>query len=91
MDVFIRVVRSWQLSKHLTEPLTLRSLQQALSRNVPEICHSEQGVQYLSTAYISTLIGHGVEISLANRGRPWENGYAEKTYPDAQGGRGTSQ
>ena len=78
MDVFTRLVRGWQLSRHLTELLTLRPLQQALSRSVPEIHHNDQGVQYLSTAYISTLISHGIEISLAHRGRPWENGYAER-------------
>ena len=78
MDVFTRIARGWQLSQHLTEPPTLRPLQQALSQSVPEIHHSDHGVQYLSNAYISTLIGHGVEISLAHRGRPWENGYAER-------------
>ena len=78
MDVFTRMIRGRRLSRHLTEPLTLRPLQQALSQSVPEIHHSDQGVQYLSTAYISTLIGHGVEISLAHRGRPCENGYAER-------------
>lgn len=78
MDVFSRVVRGWQLSRQLTEPLTLQPLQQALNQSVPEIHHSDQGVQYLSTAYISTLIHHGIEISLAHRGRPWENGYAER-------------
>ena len=77
-DVFTRIVRGWQPSQHLTEPLTLKPLQQALSQSVPEIHHSDHGVQYLSNAYISTLIGHGVEISLTHRGRPWENGYAER-------------
>ena len=78
MDVFTRMVRGWQVSRHLTEPLTLRPLQHALSQSVPEIHHSDQGVQYLSTTYVSTLIGHGIDISLAHRGRPWENGYAER-------------
>ena len=78
MDVFTRMIRGWRLSRRLTESLTLRPLQQALSRSVPEIHYSDQGGQYLSTAYISTLIGHGIEISLAHRGRPWENGYAER-------------
>ena len=36
------------------------------------------GAQYLSTAYLSTLKEHGIEISLARRGHPWENGYAER-------------
>ncbi len=70
--------RGWQLSRQLTQPLTLRPLQQALSQSIPEIHPSDQGVEYLSTAYISTLIGHGIDISLAHRGCPWENGYAER-------------
>ena len=78
MDVFTRMVSGWQVSLNLTEPLTLRPLQHALSQSVPEIHHSDQGVQYLSTTYVSTLIGHGIDISLAHRGRPWDNGYAER-------------
>jgi transposase InsO family protein len=78
MDVFTRMIRGWQLSRHLTQPLTLRPLQQALRQNVPEIHHSDQGVQYLSNDYISTLTDYGIEISLAHRGCPWENGYAER-------------
>ena len=78
LDVFTRMIRGWQLSRHLTQPLTLRPLQQAGRENVPEIHHSDQGVQSLSNAYISTLNDHGIEISLAHRGHPWENGYAER-------------
>ena len=64
----------------MTQPLTLSPLQQALQDNVPEIHHSDHGVQYLSDAYISTLTDHGIAISLAHRGRPWENGYAERFF-----------
>ena len=78
MDVFSRIVRGWHLSQHLTNALTLSPLEDALRQSVPEIHHSDQGVQYLSTAYISTLKHHGIEISLAQRGCPWENGYAER-------------
>ena len=52
MDVFTRMIRGWQLSRHLTQPLTLIPLQQALRQNVPEIHQSDQGVQYLSRDYI---------------------------------------
>ena len=45
---------------------------------VPEIHHSDQGMQYLSKAYVTTLQAQGVEISVAHRGRSWENGYAER-------------
>ncbi|MCG9127530.1 IS3 family transposase [Candidatus Poribacteria bacterium] len=78
MDVFTRVIRACHLSQHLTQSLTLRPLQEALQQNIPEIHHSDQGVQYLSSDYISTLTCHGIEISLSRRGRPWENGYAER-------------
>ena len=78
MDVFTRKIRGWQVSKHLTQPLTFRPLEQALRQSVPEIHHSDQGVQYLSNAYLSRLQEHGVEISVARRGCPWENGYAER-------------
>ena len=78
MDVFTRMIRAWHLSQHLTQSLTLKPLEAALHRSVPEIHHSDQGVQYLSNAYLSTLRHHGIEISVARRGRPWENGYAER-------------
>ncbi len=79
MDVFTCKIRGWQVSQHLTQPLTLRALEQALRQSgSPEIHHSDQGVQYLSNVYLSTLREHGVEVSVARRGRPWENGYAER-------------
>ena len=47
MDVFSRMIRAWQLSYHLNTSLTLKPLEQALRQSVPEIHHSDQGVQYL--------------------------------------------
>ena len=78
MDVFSRMIRGWHISQHLTQSLTLKPLETALCQSVPEIHHSDQGVQYLSNAYISLLTHHGIEISVARRGCPWENGYAER-------------
>ena len=78
MDVFTRMIRAWHLSQHLNTSLTLKPLEDALRHNVCEIHHSDQGVQYLSKAYLSVLKEHDIEISIARRGRPWENGYAER-------------
>ena len=78
MDVFTRMIRGWNLGQHLSQALTLKPLEQALHASVPEIHHSDQGVQYLSKAYLSVLKAHAIEISIAHRGRPWENGYAER-------------
>ena len=77
--VFTRMIRAWHLSQQLTQSLTLKPLEEALQQSgSSEIHHSDQGVQYLSSAYISTLKHHGIEISIARRGCPWENGYAER-------------
>ena len=70
MDVFTRMIRGWRVSQHLTQPLTLKPLEAALRQSVPEIHHSDQGVQYLSDAYVSMLRHHGIEISVARRGGP---------------------
>jgi len=78
MDVFTRMIRGWNLSQHLTHALTLPPLEQALHDRVPKIHHSDQGGQYLSNAYLSVLEAHAIEISIARRGCPWENGYAER-------------
>ena len=78
MDVFTRIIKAWHLSQHLNTSLTLKPLKEAFCHSVCEIHHSDQGAQYLSNAYIATLQAHGVEISVAHRGRPWENGYAER-------------
>ncbi len=56
MDVFTRMIRGWQLSRLMTQPLTLKPLQQS----VPEIHHSDQGVHYLSNDYISMLTDYGI-------------------------------
>jgi transposase InsO family protein len=69
MDVFTRMIRGWHLSQHLTQVLTLTPLEEAFCQSVPEIHHSDQGAQYLSKTYIATLKEHGVEISVAYRGR----------------------
>ena len=74
MDVFTRIIKAYQIGPHLNQSLTLKPLEKALCHSVPEIHHSDQGVQYLSKAYITTLQEHDVEISVAQRGHPWENG-----------------
>ena len=91
MDVFTRMIRGWKLSQHLTQSLTLKPLEEALHRSVPEIHHSDQGVQYLSSAYISTLTRHGIEISLAQRGGPLGERICGTPDPNPQGGRSSPQ
>ena len=78
MDVFTRAIRGWNLSRTLDTDLTLGALQRALSLCIPEIHHSDQGVQYAAQAYTDLLKHYEVQISMAAQGKPEENGYAER-------------
>jgi transposase InsO family protein len=78
MDVFTRAIRGWHLGRSLDQGLTLAALERALVVAVPEIHHSDQGMQYAATAYVDRLQGLGVTLSMAAVGEPRENGYAER-------------
>jgi transposase InsO family protein len=78
MDVFTRSIRGWFLSRQLDQELTLMALRRALQDRVPQIHHSDQGVQYAAAAYTDLLQAHGVQISMAEVGQAWQNGYAER-------------
>jgi putative transposase len=78
MDGFTRCVRGWQLGRTLGQELTLVALERALREHRPEIHHSDQGVQYAATAYIQKLEQVGVRISMAEVGKAWQHGYAER-------------
>jgi putative transposase len=78
MDVFTRCIRGWHLGRSLDQSLTLRALERALAHYTPEIHHSDQGVQYAAFAYTARLQEAGVDISMAEVGAAWQNGYAER-------------
>jgi putative transposase len=78
MDVYTRGIRGWHLSRGLDQTLTLTALRRALRERVPEIHHSDQGVQYAATAYTDLLNAHHILISMADVGEAWQNGFAER-------------
>jgi putative transposase len=79
MDVFTRRIRGWYLGRNLDQELTLTSLRRALtSGRRPEMHHSDQGIQYATTAYVAILRELEIAISMAEIGEAWQNGYAER-------------
>lgn len=78
MDVFTRAIRGWNLGPSLDVALTLEALQLALEDHVPQIHHSDQGIQYAAGEYVKELQTRHVQISMARVGEPRENGYAER-------------
>jgi transposase InsO family protein len=78
MDVFTRSIRGWSLGQVLDTSLTLAALRMAITLCLPEIHHSDQGVQYAAQDYVDLLHKYDVQISMAAQGKPEENGYAER-------------
>ena len=81
MDVFTRSIRGWHLSRWLDRDLTEMALRRALAGppcRVPQMHHSDQGVQYAAGGYMQMLVEAGVAISMAEVGQAWQNGYAER-------------
>jgi len=78
LDVFTRAVRGWQLSTACDTLLALATLRMALTDRVPLIHHSDQGGTYAAHAYIDELRKHQIQISMAEIGKPEDNGYAER-------------
>lgn len=78
MDVFTRSIRGWHLGRSLDYALTMTALNGGLRDFVPQIHHSDQGVQYAATEYVQRLEGLHTQISMATVGEPRENGYAER-------------
>jgi putative transposase len=78
MDVFTRCIRGWHLGRSLDHSLTLTALQRALTDHVPDVHHSDQGVQYAAIDYTQVLQDANVQISMADVGEAWQNGYAER-------------
>ena len=70
--------RGWNLSRSLDGSLTLEALLQGLEDNVPEVHYSDQGIQYAAREYVNALQARWVQISMAAKGEPRENGYAER-------------
>lgn len=78
MDVFTRGIRGWHLARSMDQTLTLTALTKGLAHSKPEIHHSDQGVQYAANDYVNLLRHHQVEVSMAEVGAAWQNGYAER-------------
>jgi len=78
MDVFTRSIRGWHLGRGLDQGLTLAALERALVMAIPQVHHSDQGLQYAATAYVERLHKLNVNLSMAAVGEPRENGYAER-------------
>ncbi len=81
IDFYSRKIKGWVLSKSIDASLTIKALNQALSRNAkPDIHHSDQGVQYCDKDYVQILKEAGVLISMSDKGNPYQNNITESFF-----------
>ena len=78
MDVFTRSIRGWHLDRTMEKQLTITTLEKGLKHYIPEVHHSDQGVQYAANDYVEILEKNQIAISMAGVGKAYENGYAER-------------
>lgn len=80
LDAYSRKVVGWSLKEYLDHELTLSALRMALVRRdiAPGLIHhSNRGVQYACKGYTDLLEKHGILISMAAAGNPYENAQVE--------------
>jgi putative transposase len=83
LDAFSRRCIGWKLSRQIDTRLTLAALEMAIERRQPRlglIHHSDRGVQYASTEYVSCLEEIGARVSMSATGNPYDNAKAESFF-----------
>jgi putative transposase len=80
-DLFTRKIVGVSVYTTHAVQLVLSAFMNALHENPrPAILHSDNGSEYNSEVFISTLQTIGTQISRSAPGCPWENGYQESFY-----------
>jgi putative transposase len=81
MDWYSRKVLSWNLSNTLDSDFCVAALETALHRHgTPVIFNTDQGSQFTSEKFTSTLERSGVRISMDGRGRFQDNIFIERLW-----------
>ncbi len=79
LDTYSRKVVGFNVGDNLTQDLVIKALEMALNKRSSKklVHHSDRGVQYTASGYIALLKTHDIQISMAAKGNPYENAYAE--------------
>jgi putative transposase len=80
LDWYSRYVVSWDLSPTLEVGFVVATLEHALQQAKPEIANCDQGSQFTSAEYVTTLKTAQVQISMDGRGRAMDNIFTERLW-----------
>lgn len=81
MDVLTREIIAWNTSCRHDSLLVLQTLTMAVNkRGKPKIFHSDQGSEYRSEIFQTSLKKYNVQQSMSAKSSPWQNGWQESFY-----------
>lgn len=81
LDIYTRTIIGLNILTNHTKDLIIWSFLSAIySHPIPEIFHTDNGVEYDSYEFKQMLNNLGISISRSKKGCPWENGYQESFY-----------
>ena len=81
IDIWNReVVGVAVLTNHSTALIMQAIISALMDHPKPDIIHSDQGSEYISKLYEDFCDSSGIQISMSNKGSPWQNGYQESFY-----------
>ena len=83
LDLFSRKVVGWAMSEHIDTALVETALHMALQTRQPNatlLHHSDQGSQYTSAAYQSSLANWKIQPSMSRVGNCYDNAVAESFF-----------
>ena len=81
MDWFSRKVLAWRLSNTMDADFCVTALEEAITRyGKPEILNTDQGCQFTSFAFTTTLKDADIRISMDGRGRWMDNVFIERLW-----------
>ncbi|NIT53148.1 MAG: IS3 family transposase [candidate division Zixibacteria bacterium] len=81
LDLYSRMIIGWTLGQSLAVEIALHALRMALGQAKTTkgiIHHSDHGAQYCAEVYVKLLEEHAIRISMAAKGNPYENAFAER-------------
>ena len=81
MDWFSRKVLAWRLSNTMDADFCVAALEESIARHGrPDIFNTDQGSQFTSFAFTTTLKDAGIRISMDGRGRWMDNVFIERLW-----------
>ena len=80
-DAYSRRIMGYNIADNMEAVTVLNALKMAISQRMYTkqlIHHSDRGVQYCSSDYVSLATCHGIRMSMTENGDPYENALAER-------------